>query len=641
MASTEVGSIHYDLDIDRKNFDTSVKKISASLSTLGGAFGKLGGAVAEASRQAATIVGVGLTASVAGLTAVLSSSSQEAKEFEKAMISLDIIAERFNQSGEKAQQTAKDLGRELRIGTGAAADSLQNLIKTGLTLDQSADLLKRFTNEAITGKSASISLSQAVQNLSFAYATGNSALGNLSGVSENFSDITDRGAELLKKEGVAVEKITDDMAKYRGMIELTNMTKGASERFTGTLIDTEAQLNGRLTELKVTIGQQLNPIINQFYQYLLSLLPSTEALAEKIKWMSQAVVGFFSIFKTDDILDFSYAMEKLGASDETINRFWEFSQILKQFGEWVIANKEIVLDFFKGMVIAFGALAAIGIVASIANPLVLITTTLGLLVAAWENNLGGIQKTIEVFNFLKDIFERFILPDLKELWKVIQTQLIPAFKSWWTAIQPLMPALQALAALFGVGLVLMIKQTIQFLTAFITILSAVVTAVSTVVTKVHGHFKWLYDTLVGNSIIPDLVNGIISWFKRIPSMISSALSGLYNSIVSPFKSAFNEISKKADETWQKLQKINPFHRNSPSLVDNVKKGMGIIEKEVNALNFNVPSIKGAFNSEDVKEAQTTQQTVHINIEKVNDMQDVQMMGRELGFRMGITPGIVT
>ena len=40
--------------------------------------------------------------------------------------------------------------------------------------------MRRFTNEAITGKSSNISLgADAVKNLSFAYATGNSALGNM------------------------------------------------------------------------------------------------------------------------------------------------------------------------------------------------------------------------------------------------------------------------------------------------------------------------------------------------------------------------------------------------------------------------------------------------------------------------------
>ena len=44
--------------------------------------------------------------------------------------------------------------------------------------------------------------------------------------------------------------------------------------------------------------------------------------------------------------------------------------------------------------------------------------------------------------------------------------------------------------------------------------------------KSCGFFKWLYNVLVGNSIIPDLINGVVAWFFKLPNMIMSALSGL-------------------------------------------------------------------------------------------------------------------
>ena len=53
------------------------------------------------------------------------SASNEASEFEKSMITLGIISERFGQSTSKTQQEAKKLGQELRIGVGPAAEGLQ------------------------------------------------------------------------------------------------------------------------------------------------------------------------------------------------------------------------------------------------------------------------------------------------------------------------------------------------------------------------------------------------------------------------------------------------------------------------------------------------------------------------------------
>jgi phage-related minor tail protein len=75
-----------------------------------------------------------------------------------------------------------------------------------------------------------------------------------------------------------------------------------------------------------------------------------------------------------------------------------------------------------------------------------------------------------------------------------------------------------------------------------------------------GFFTWLYNELVGHSIIPDLINGIVDWFKSLPDKISQGLSNLWSAIVEPFRKAFDEVKKMAEKVWEKLQKINPFHR---------------------------------------------------------------------------------
>src|SRR5690625_263550 len=50
---------------------------------------------------------------------------------------------------------------------------------------------------------------------------------------------------------------------------------------------------------------------------------------------------------------------------------------------------------------------------------------------------------------------------------------------------------------------------------FLNLWNTIVTFVSTLVSNVISFFQSLYNTLVGNSIIPDLVKGIIKWFKNL------------------------------------------------------------------------------------------------------------------------------
>ena len=49
-------------------------------------------------------------------------------------------------------------------------------------------------------------------------------------------------------------------------------------------------------------------------------------------------------------------------------------------------------------------------------------------------------------------------------------------------------------------------------------------------------FKGLYNTLVGHSIIPDMINGIIRWFAKLPGRVYSYLSSLVSQGVAKFNS---------------------------------------------------------------------------------------------------------
>lgn len=242
-----------------------------------------------------------------------------AQDLEKAQISLGIMAERFGHNRDEANALAKTLGKDLRIGVGSASESLQNLIKQGFSLDQASDLLKRFTNEAITGKSANIDLATAVENLSFAYATGNSALGNMSGMSENFIDLQKNGAKVLAEwNGKAEEQgeITGDMAsklfeyqesliaantpideigknmeKYAGMLELTNLTMGASQEFQGTYGDNILILEGKIREIQTAFGTWLKDGINPVVMALANSMPTIEQIQGFIGGLTEMVSG--------------------------------------------------------------------------------------------------------------------------------------------------------------------------------------------------------------------------------------------------------------------------------------------------------------------------------------------------------------
>ncbi len=62
----------------------------------------------------------------------------------------------------------------------------------------------------------------------------------------------------------------------------------------------------------------------------------------------------------------------------------------------------------------------------------------------------------------------------------------------------------------------------------------IVKVFQSVVDSVYNLFKWLYDKLVGHSIIPDLINGIVTWFASLPGKLAGVITGTVGKIVAWF-----------------------------------------------------------------------------------------------------------
>lgn len=263
----------------------------------------------------------------------------------------------------------------------------------------------------------------------------------------------------------------------------------------------------------------------------------------------------------------------------------------------------------------------------------------------WDNVMKTLQPTLDLMG---TVFKTLILPQLQGLWDQIKNKLLPALKDLWDVLQPvIIPVLKVLGAIIG-GL--LVGAIIVFITAIRLITFAITTWVDFIkwgVEEVFGFFKWLFDVLVGHSLIPDMINGIIDWFRSLPDKIKGALSGLTNVLTRPFTDAWGQISKVVDKIKTGLDRINPFHRESPSLVQNVRKGLDIIGNEYAKLGQMIlPSpafdigVANAFNPDDFGSGKTINQSIKIDVGSVGDMQDVEAIGRELGFRTNMLLGVI-
>lgn len=141
----------------------------------------------------------------------------------------------------------------------------------------------------------------------------------------------------------------------------------------------------------------------------------------------------------------------------------------------------------------------------------------------------GTQKALkDMFKTLKDVIND-IGPSIPFL--------VQSFDEWMKAIDKLAPVIGGIVLALGV------------LSADIAV---IIQVVAWCVKAFVGYFQWLYDMLVGHSIIPDLVNGISGWIKKLAAIpewflgwfkkAASAVTNGANSILSVVKGLPGRIS---------------------------------------------------------------------------------------------------
>lgn len=291
------------------------------------------------------------------------------------------------------------------------------------------------------------------------------------------------------------------------------------------------------------------------------------------------------------------------------------------------------LPIIAGIIIGGVTPAIVGMVTAFAPliPFIAIGAALGAVVKLIVDSLGGWEEAQKKLTGAVDIFinayNTYLKPSIDSLWKVIKDELLPALSDLWTAISPVLtPVLKLLATIIGgivIGALWLIINTLKLV------------------------IQWVTDNV---KKFTDMVN----FFRGLPQAISNALSGVKNAITQPFTDAWNSVKNIANNIKGELDKINPFHRNSPSLVDNVKAGVSEIIGEYRSLkNITMPSLSGLAPSLEYQPAFSSVGTdfgtetsygrgnQYITFEEVNvnDQADIDSITRELGFMSSITPGV--
>lgn len=135
-----------------------------------------------------------------------------------------------------------------------------------------------------------------------------------------------------------------------------------------------------------------------------------------------------------------------------------------------------------------------------------------------------------------------LLPQITMLGVQLITNLLPA-------VLPLIPPAMQLSVLFlRLATVVITGAVIPALTKLVgffgrmqKMMAPGVAAVTWVTTHIAHAFEWLYDHLVGHSVIPDMVRGIVGWLAGMPGKAARAIAGLPGSLARSATSAANSL----------------------------------------------------------------------------------------------------
>ncbi|WP_406360324.1 peptidoglycan DD-metalloendopeptidase family protein [Streptomyces sp. NBC_00715] len=200
---------------------------------------------------------------------------------------------------------------------------------------------------------------------------------------------------------------------------------------------------------------------------------------------------------------------------------------------------------------------------------------LGALIAAIVTALAPVIKLIgSNLKVVVGAIVQLLVPVIAGLIPVVKlvgdmlAQLVPLFAQMYPALLPLIPPLLQLSmALLDLGVQILIPLmplivgVSKLLTGMLAVsikamVPAIALAVGALTTFVNGvtdgvkwivdQFKWVYNKLLGHSIIPDIVNGTVSWFKSMWRFVRDIIRGFKDGVVGTFRA----LKDTATSIWR-------------------------------------------------------------------------------------------
>lgn len=503
------------------------------------------------------------------------------------VIDLDANTAKFKQGMQEAEGQAKSFKDKMSAGWDSAVSGSQAF---GVAIAATAVGVGLFAKQAFDG-----------------YTQANAVLIKLRTNLLTVKGNTEEHVAALDKQATAMEKIgvidADNVIAGQSQLATFGLQASTIEKVTPKIADMAAQLKGYnvtaedMTTLNNLAGKVLTGNVGALSKYGVTLSDvqkkvmtngtETEKAAMMVEVLSQnygKVNEALGKTPQGKINQLNFAVGQLSdAFGEVVAN--ALTPMIDGFNNWMtsMGGAEGIIQKVKdgfavlqpyipaiGMAIMAGLVPALVAMAAAlwANPITWIIAgvlALGVGITMLIQNMGGwdafmkkIDPLMKAFKVAWDLISGAVL----SLWDAFAKDLLPELQRLWALVEPiLMPILKVLAVVLGVLIVGAIMATIVVLKLIVNWLSSLVRGISDAI-------EWWKNAW--------------NWFMKVTGL-GAVFSEAGSAIINGLKGAFDWVADKAKGVRDALNNLNPFKRNSPSLIDNIQAGAGIIKYEYSNL----------------------------------------------------------